>query len=413
MKRKLMAAFLAMILVLSLAACSSGGDEGGQADTTAAAAETTAAGTEETAAAETPAATEAGPVVETFSAEYEMVGTTSAGLPKNDTFIFEGETTDGIITSLNFDIIRNKGLEGEYSKKDLMGYQMNVSDAEVAATDNGFELVNLGMNGYETEFGQYMITATCPELTDDTVFGDLTITNYTGEELTPDQRILIYQYLANEADIELTDETPVSELLAIHGLYKDGEFVEGTSRVSFAGFNGGRSYGEQIDAIVDYILNNNMTLEDVYEMFRTVNQQNTPIEDRDTIAGATIAFVGDFQRMVYLAMYGELFEGVTNSTTADGSTTIEVVTQGYGGEIETHVTFDDATRTITAISVRDAQESDGYGAVLTADGSDYLNTLIESQDDLDAVDTATGATTTATSLKKAVLFAKEYYDANN
>ena len=406
MKRKLMAALLATILVLSLAACSADSGETAQ-PTTSAAEETTVSETE------APTETEAGPVVETFSAEYEMVGTTSAGLPKNDTFIFEGETTDGIITKLNFDIIRNKGLEGEYSKKDLMGYQMNVSDAEVAATDTGYELVNLGMNGYETEFGQYMITATCPELTDETVFGDLTITNYTGEELTPDQRILIYQYLANEADIELTDETPVSELLAIHGLYQDGEFVEGTSRVSFAGFNGGRSYGEQIDAIVEYILDNNMTLEDVYEMFRTVNQQSTPIEDRDTIAGATIAFVGDFQRMVYLAMYGELFEGVTNSTTADGSTTIEVVTQGFGGEIETHVTFDDATRTITAISVRDAQESDGYGAVLTADGSDYLNTLIESQDDLDAVDTATGATVTATALQKAVLFAKEYYDANN
>lgn len=406
MKRKLLAALLATILVLSLAACSADSGETAQ-PTTSAAEETTVSETE------APTETEAGPVVETFSAEYEMVGTTSAGLPKNDTFIFEGETTDGIITKLNFDIIRNKGLEGEYSKKDLMGYQMNVSDAEVAATDTGYELVNLGMNGYETEFGQYMITATCPELTDETVFGDLTITNYTGEELTPDQRILIYQYLANEADIELTDETPVSELLAIHGLYQDGEFVEGTSRVSFAGFNGGRSYGEQIDAIVEYILDNNMTLEDVYEMFRTVNQQSTPIEDRDTIAGATIAFVGDFQRMVYLAMYGELFEGVTNSTTADGSTTIEVVTQGFGGEIETHVTFDDATRTITAISVRDAQESDGYGAVLTADGSDYLNTLIESQDDLDAVDTATGATVTATALQKAVLFAKEYYDANN
>ena len=401
-----MAALLATILVLSLAACSADSGETAQ-PTTSAAEETTVSETE------APTETEAGPVVETFSAEYEMVGTTSAGLPKNDTFIFEGETTDGIITKLNFDIIRNKGLEGEYSKKDLMGYQMNVSDAEVAATDSGYELVNLGMNGYETEFGQYMITATCPELTDETVFGDLTITNYTGEELTPDQRILIYQYLANEADIELTDETPVSELLAIHGLYQDGEFVEGTSRVSFAGFNGGRSYGEQIDAIVEYILDNNMTLEDVYEMFRTVNQQSTPIEDRDTIAGATIAFVGDFQRMVYLAMYGELFEGVTNSTTADGSTTIEVVTQGFGGEIETHVTFDDATRTITAISVRDAQESDGYGAVLTADGSDYLNTLIESQDDLDAVDTATGATVTATALQTAVLFAKEYYDANN
>lgn len=96
------------------------------------------------------------PVVESFSAEYEMDGTTSAGKPKNDTFIFEGKTTDGIITELNFDIIRNKGLEGEYSKKDIMGYQMNVSDAAVTKTGDGFELTNLGMNGYETKFGQYM-----------------------------------------------------------------------------------------------------------------------------------------------------------------------------------------------------------------------------------------------------------------
>ena len=41
-----------------------------------------------------------GPVVEEFSAEYEMFGTTSAGLPKNDTFIFEGTTEDGIIKTL-------------------------------------------------------------------------------------------------------------------------------------------------------------------------------------------------------------------------------------------------------------------------------------------------------------------------
>ena len=46
----------------------------------------------------------------TFSAEYEMKGTTFAGKPKNDTFIFEGKTVDGVITELNFDIVRNKGM---------------------------------------------------------------------------------------------------------------------------------------------------------------------------------------------------------------------------------------------------------------------------------------------------------------
>ena len=94
--------------------------------------------------------------VETFSAEYEMAGTTSSGQPKNDTFIFEGETKDGIITKLNFDIIRNKGSEDEYSKKDIMGYLMNISDAAVTKIGDGYELTNLGINGYETKFGQYI-----------------------------------------------------------------------------------------------------------------------------------------------------------------------------------------------------------------------------------------------------------------
>ena len=350
-----------------------------------------------------------------FSAEYEMVGTTSAGAAKNDTFIFEGETTDGIITKLNFDIIRNKGTDGEYSKKDIMGYLMNVSDATVEKTEDGYRLATLSAYGYDPAYSdgdvyyaQYMLTASCDALTEQTQFQDLSFTDLArpDHEVTVEKACIAYGYLAREAGVELTAETPVKELLALHGLYVDGAFVEGSKRVSFAGYNGGRSYGEQLDAITDYILANQMTLEDVYEMFRTVNQASTQIEDRDAIAGATITFGGDFQRMVYLAIHGELFEGVvTRTENEDGSQVMEVVTQGYGGEIETNITFD-ANGRITAIAVRDAQETDGVGGVLTAAGSDYINALIAGQDDLDAVDAVSGATMTSTALKKAVEYAK-------
>lgn len=384
MKRKLTVTLLALMMVASLAAC--GSKTGGTPQATP-----------------TPEAN-----VETFAAEYEMKGTTSNGVPKNDTFIFEGTTTDGIITELNFDIIRNKGLDGEYSKKGIMGYMMNVSDAEVKATDSGFELTNMGMNGYNNELGQYMITATCPELTEETTFKDITIKNYTGDVLDMDMSLSVYQHLADEAGIELTEETLVKDLLAIHGLYKDGAFVEGTNRVSFAGINGGRSYGEQIDAIVAYILEQKMTLEEVYEMFKTVNQQSTPIEDRDTISGATIAFVGDFQRMVYVAIHGELYEGVVTHTVKEGNTVVEVVSQGYAGEVETHVTFD-ADGKITAISIRDANETPDIGGVLTAEDSEFINALIAGQEDVDSVETVSGATSTSNALIKAVKFAIEYY----
>lgn len=346
------------------------------------------------------------PVVETFSAEYEMKGTTSAGLPKNDTFIFEGTTEDGIIKTLNFDIIRNKGLEDEYSKKGIMGYMMNVADAEVAATESGYSLVNLAVYGYETEFGQYMMYGSVENLSEETTFKDMKVLYYTGEELSPEASMVAYRYLAKEAGIELTEDTLLKDLLAQFGLYKDGSFVEGKNRVSFAGYHGGRSYGEQIDAIVDYILANNMTLEDVYEMFKTVNQQSEPIEERDTVAGATIAFVGDFQRMVYLAIHGELFEGVVNTTPVENGTRVEVVTQGFGGEMETYVTLD-AEGKIVEISVRDHQESEGIGAVLTEENSEFIQALIAGQDDLSAVDAVSGASVTSEAMIKAVEFALE------
>ncbi len=355
------------------------------------------------------------PVVEEFSAEYEMKGTTSAGLPKNDTFIFEGETTDGIITKLNFDIIRNKGMEDEYSKKDLYGYEMNVSDGAIEEVNGALNLTNLSASGFVkypgTDSGvQFMVRASLEGLTPESTFADLVVFDLsTQSTMELENAIAAYSYLAAESGIEeLTGDTLVIDLMsAFDELVVDGAFVAGEQRVSYAGYNGGRSYGEQIDAIVDYILANDMTLEDVYDMFRTVNQQSTPIEERDVISGATISFVGDFQRTVYLAIHGELFEGVTNATEADGSTTVEVVTQGYGGEIETHVTFD-ADNTITAISVRDDQESEGVGAVLTADGSDFLNSLIEGQSDIESVEVSSGATVTSEALKKAVQMAIDY-----
>ena len=359
------------------------------------------------------------PSVETFAAAYEMKGTTSSGKPKNDTFIFEGKTEDGIITELNFDIIRNKGLEGEYSKKDIMGYLMNISDATVEKSEEGTKLTTLTAYGYDPTYGegmyaQFMVSASIDSLTDETTFKELNLrddalsTPDNSVEVPMDKALIAYGYLAKEGGIELTPDTLVKDLLKLHGLYADGAYQEGSKRISFAGYHGGRSYGEQMEAIETYILNNKMTLEDVYEMFKTENQASQPIEERDTISGATITFVGDFQRMVYLAIHGELFEGVVTHTTTDGNTKVEVVTQGYGGEIETHVTFD-ADGKITKIAVRDAQETDTVGGVLTAENSDFINALIAGQEEVNKVEVVSGATVTSNALIKAVELALDYY----
>lgn len=352
---------------------------------------------------------------DTFSVAYEVQGTTSSGKPKNDTFIFEGTTTDGIVTELNFDIIRNKGTENEYSKKDIMGYLMNISDGAVEKAGEGFNLTKLTAYGFDNEYAtgsdaQFMVSATFDGITETTTFKELNFANdATAEDDTValDKAIIAFRSLAKEAGVEeLTGDTLVKDILTAHDLYKDGSFVEGSKRVSFDGAMGGRSYGEQIDAIAKYILDNKMTLEDVYNMFKTVNQPSTSVAERDVISGATIAFVGDFQRMAYLALHGELFEGVTNHSVEDGVTKVETVTQGYAGEIETHITFD-AEGKITSVVVRDANETPDIGGQLTKENSDFTNEIIEKQGTADVV---SGATKTSDALNKAVEAAKEFYE---
>ena len=81
-----------------------------------------------------------------------------------------------------------------------------------------------------------------------------------------------------------------------------------------------------------------------------------------------------------------------------------MVTQGFGGEVETYVTIDGEGK-ITAITVRDSQETEDVGGKLTAEGSDFLQALIDNQDDLTKVDTVSGATLTSNALIKAVDYA--------
>ncbi|MGL4774192.1 MAG: hypothetical protein ACRC2K_11545, partial [Clostridium sp.] len=150
------------------------------------------------------------PVKEEFKGEYEIKGTSSQGAPKNDTYVFEGVTTDGIITELNFDIIRNKGKENEGSKKDMMGYLMNTSDAKIEKVDGNYKLTKLTANGFDTAYGddrnaQYMVQASIDNITDTTTFKDLTFLNggaAMAGQVVPepfDKALIAFQKLAVEA----------------------------------------------------------------------------------------------------------------------------------------------------------------------------------------------------------------------
>lgn len=414
--KKFLAIMMALVLVLGLSACAKkpAADPNADKQTGTTTENQTDNKTEEQKPEEPKdePAPEPQPVVEQFSTEYDVKGSSYTG-PFADTYIFEGETTDGVITKLNFDVIRDKGTPKEYSKKSIMGYVMNISDATIEKAEDALKLT-LTCNGYDTRFGegnaaQFMLSASTENLTPETTFGDLFVFSIAQQTPCPtEQAIIAYQYLATENGIEaLTAETPVKDLLAKHGLFDGENFTEGTNRVSFAGFNGGRSYGEQLDAIVAYILANNMTLEDVAAMFKNENQATTPIEDRDAITGATISFTGEFQRMMEVVLNGGIFEGVVTHTENEGNINVEVKTQGFGGDVTTIVAFD-AEKNVVGITVTEGNETDGIGAVLTADGSDFTKALIDGQDNVEGVDGVSGATITSNALKKAVQMAQEY-----
>lgn len=349
----------------------------------------------------------------TFEAEYEVLGTLSDGQAKNDTYVFKGVTNEkDEIIELEFDIIHNKGLESEYSKKGLMNYFMNISDVKITENENGYSLDKITAYGYHEDYsenGQYMISAKHSDVKVDTLFGELEFQNdATGgeESVEIDKAIIAFEGLANEVGIvDLSERTPVAELLVSHKAYAEGEFFETEARVSFEGVAGGRSYGEQLEAIRTHILENKMTLEEVYEMFKTENQVSTKVVDRDAVAGASIAFTENFQQMVYLAMTGEVFEGVTNGVTKEnGSEVYEVVAQGYGGEIEMKVTIDGMGK-ISDIEIVKENESAGFGRELLEEDSEFLATIIRDDGEVDEV---AGVTITSSAVKKALEEVKKY-----
>ena len=116
--------------------------------------------------------------------------------------------------------------------------------------------------------------------------------------------------------------------------------------------------------------------------------------------------MGDFQRMVYLAIHGELFEGVVTTSQQEEGVRYEVVTQGYGGEVETYVTINGEGK-VVSISVRDSQETPEVGGKLTEENSEFIQALMAGQEDVGKVDAVTGATFTSNALIKAVQFAQE------
>lgn len=389
--KKFLALMLSLVLVLSMVAmvaCDNG--------------ETEEPNNDETTGGDT-TTTDPDPVVESFYGKYS-----EDKLTYTDTYEFYGKTTDGIITELSFDITRyNSTTEETYDKNGLYGYDMNISDLVITEEDGVFTLDTWNSYGYSLDNGYMMYDAASVVLTDTITFGDLTFTYY-GSGVTLEQALEAFGWPADELGLEDFDEdTLLKDFFALYGGYEDGSYVAISTRIAYDGPMGGRTYGEQVQALVDYILDNDMTLEEVYTLFQTT-YQDTAIADRTAITGCTISIPGAFIKVVYIAMYDELFEGVTGYTTdSDGNTSITVITQGYGGEITTKFTFDKDDN-LTAVVVSSNSETASIGGVELEAGSDFLTSLVTNGSDATVT---SGASVTCNALITALELAEAYLAA--
>ena len=342
--------------------------------------------------------------IESFSGEIIKEGE-SMGKTYTDTWSFTGETTEGIITKLNMDIIRNKGTENELSKKDIMGYLMNISEAKVSMGEaETLVLDKLVANGFNDKFetGQYMITGTTNDLTMETTLNDLTFTFNYSRSASIEEVLIAFNTVFKENDINDFDgDTNIVDILPIYGIeVSDKAIGTGEGRISFSGPMGGRSYGEQIDSLVAYILSNNMTLNDVVDLLNKENRG--PISERDVIAGCTINFTPEFKEVVENAMGIEPAKiGVLDVVNKEDSLNIvKVGVKGYGGQILLDIYVKEDI--ITSIEVIEDNESKEFGKLLTSKDSDFIKSLITNQNTIDKVDVVSGTTVTSKALIEAV-----------
>ena len=337
--------------------------------------------------------------IENFNGEIEGKSEEN-GTSYTDTYSFVGETTDNIITSLEFDIIRNKGTELEVDKKDIMGDDMNISEAIVSLGEaEALTLDKLSVTGYDQRIpeGLFVVTGSIDELSHDTTLSELTFQmNYT-KEATMDEVLIAFEYVAKENNISLSKDTKVVELLPIYNIEVTKLAIQpGEGRISFTGSDGGRSFGEQIDVLVKYILDNKMTLEQVVTLFKTENQGH--ISERNTIPGCSILFTPEFAAVVESAMGIKQAEDrvVDVYGSEDGSAIAVISVKGYEGEVLADVIIKDGK--IQNIIITSYIQVEENGKALIEDGSEFINSLLTNQDNLDSISLVEGAEATSTAL---------------
>ena len=213
----------------------------------------------------------------------------AAGFTPAYTYIIAGSLNDeGKITHIHFDMISSRNVS-----KRSTDYLMNIAHVNIGGEVN-HQTLDIFVGGSSANIPQVYnyIRGSLSDINKQfmsfPIFGMMG--PYTGEHGSE-----IFNLIGNALSIELDENTPVIDVIAALGLYhEETETIINTGTgpnrktLELTGRWGGGSFDRQLLALEQYIVEEGLTLDALYQLLTEVNQADDL--ERDTVAGATMMF---------------------------------------------------------------------------------------------------------------------------
>jgi hypothetical protein len=317
--------------------------------------------------------------------------------PAYDYFLSGTLNEDGEIEYIRYNMVASNGVSKRSSQ-----YLMNNATVLIGGSA-GNQTIEIFIGGSTENIAQVFnyIRGTIAQ-DGSTLLFDLGISGaYPGAPVNHQDEI--YALLGNALDVTIDETTMIKDLLEPIGFYSSSTDLvkNGMTSIELTGAYGGGSFHNQLKALEAYIVDNALTLEEVYEL---VSSNNQGYDNRDVVAGATILFDPKIVEITAKAAGITIDEQepmIIGHDEDETSITITVKTFGYN-EMIVQVTFD-LDHVITAVDVLSHTETQGYG--LEVIEGDFLDQFLgHASEDVDVV---SGVTLTSQGIIDAIKLAEE------
>lgn len=339
------------------------------------------------------------------SSFFEVMDFEPSGYTPGYRYFLAGSLNEtGEITQIHFDMVSTSNIS-----KRSENYQMNVTYIMVGGLKD-YQTIDIFIGGSTENIAQAMYSIKGQIKADGSdLLMDLPLLSFFGapvdkESIPVDE---IYQLLSTGFDnFDITEETTVANLLSQVRLYDSENSVvkNGRKVIGLTGKWGGGTFHEQLLALESYIVNEALTLEELYTFLTETNQADD--QERDVVTGVTMMFEPKIIKIVAKAAGIDLWDGEPTVTDAKIENSNHIITVRIMGYHEMLVEVElSADKNLVNLTVVEHTETANIGKDVI-DG-DFISQLINA-DQIDDVEIIAGATKTSQALIDAIKTAIDY-----